>query len=946
MITSKKGYLLMLFVLSICYSNPLFSQTFFTNYSNNISLAHLDNFCNRTILIEFEDEQIEDVITDIVYHPNGKFYACTITHLFEIDVKTGNVINLGRVFNENKATSLTCDKEGVIFCAGFRLHKYDVKNDIYDDLGQLPTQARGDLIFHNEELYYSADDNNFYKLNLENPHESSIFMEFPENSAIIGLTTLFEDNDSYTTYAVGNVDGTDIYELDFINKTITQACHRSYTPFGATSINEFHASNYPLLFDLDLDNSKGGNGVNYYLDTVCTNTVAIVDNDVAVHAAEVVDSIVIQISQNIQAADQLQLEGSFNLGISGHQSPKIVLHNNGNSSFEDFEAALAAIHLVVNSGQLEVGERQVDFSMYPSIGTVQIAQSRLLLNIKSADAGEDGRIEVCPTDDRFDLFDLLGGEPDRSGTWLEETISGEGSFRPGFDSTGIYTYVVENGAYCPSDTAYVDVLVHPYPPFAFDTFIVHHFICFGDTVLFPTPADNPPYTYYWDEHTLVENDTAILTETGIDFLYTEDTNTGCFNSMWIAIEYADTLYLQETIQLCPGETFVFEGQPYTQDTLISYWITSEERCDTLMELQLDFLSIKEGLIDTFLCTGESIMIEGQSFDETGNYQIVTTSIGGCDSLINLQLEIGSPTDLMIAISDFDCEDSTRILSADDGFATYLWSNGAMTHSIEVQESDIYSLIVTDEHGCVFSQESEVEVFQPLEVMVQSNSVSCPEGGDGMLILSVQHGTSPYTYDWNDGSSDSFRSALMAGFYAVTVTDANDCEQIWEGELEAPPAFHISSIIQNASDATANDGSILIENMEGGTPPYQLSWNMGQVGAFELNNLVAESYTLTIIDDNGCVYFETFIVDFNTATDAVGAVNDYFSIIPNPSFKNSKAIIQTDKNIEEVFVLDYLGRVISKQKSSNFLLVPSHAGVFFVKVFFKDETVAIKKWLVD
>ena len=78
------------------------------------------------------------------------------------------------------------------------------------------------------------------------------------------------------------------------------------------------------------------------------------------------------------------------------------------------------------------------------------------------DAGEDGTAEYCPTGPAFNLFDQLGGTPDPGGAWTGPsalTNSDLGTFTPGTNTAGVYTYTVtitNNGQTC-TDTSEVTV---------------------------------------------------------------------------------------------------------------------------------------------------------------------------------------------------------------------------------------------------------------------------------------------------------------------------------------------------------------------------------------------------------------------------------------------------------------------------------------------------------
>lgn len=52
------------------------------------------------------------------------------------------------------------------------------------------------------------------------------------------------------------------------------------------------------------------------------------------------------------------------------------------------------------------------------------------------------------------------------------------------------------------------------------------------------------------------------------------------------------------------------------------------------------------------------------------------------------------------------------------------------------------------------------------------NVSCFGLANGAIDITVSGGSAPYSYAWNGGSTDADRTALVAGSYTVTVTDAN------------------------------------------------------------------------------------------------------------------------------------------------------------------------------
>ncbi|RAR46987.1 gliding motility-associated C-terminal domain-containing protein, partial [Flavobacterium lacus] len=72
-------------------------------------------------------------------------------------------------------------------------------------------------------------------------------------------------------------------------------------------------------------------------------------------------------------------------------------------------------------------------------------------------AGTDGATIVCETDASFDLFTLLGNNPETGGTWSPALASGTGIFDPSQDAADTYTYTITGTPPCANSTASVTV---------------------------------------------------------------------------------------------------------------------------------------------------------------------------------------------------------------------------------------------------------------------------------------------------------------------------------------------------------------------------------------------------------------------------------------------------------------------------------------------------------
>ncbi|WP_291093991.1 hypothetical protein [Flavobacterium sp. UBA2787] len=78
-------------------------------------------------------------------------------------------------------------------------------------------------------------------------------------------------------------------------------------------------------------------------------------------------------------------------------------------------------------------------------------------------AGTDGATIVCENDPSFDLFTLLGNDPEVGGSWSPALASGTGVFDPAQDTAGVYTYTIIGTPPCDNSSATITVTVNPIP---------------------------------------------------------------------------------------------------------------------------------------------------------------------------------------------------------------------------------------------------------------------------------------------------------------------------------------------------------------------------------------------------------------------------------------------------------------------------------------------------
>ncbi len=183
--------------------------------------------------------------------------------------------------------------------------------------------------------------------------------------------------------------------------------------------------------------------------------------------------------------------------------------------------------------------------------------------------------------------------------------------------------------------------------------------------------------------------------------------------------------------------------------------------------------------------------------------------------------------------------------------TYLWSNAAVTEDLANIAAGTYTLTVTDNNTC--TDTIQIIITEPLAALTldtTTTNILCFGAATGAIDLIPAGGTAPYTYAWSNAAVTEDLNNVVAGPYDVLVTDANSCTASLSATLTEPAtAVSATSVVTDVNCFGGSDGGIDL-TPAGGTSPYTFLWSNAAVTE-DIAGVVADNYTVTITDANGC-----------------------------------------------------------------------------------------------
>lgn len=342
------------------------------------------------------------------------------------------------------------------------------------------------------------------------------------------------------------------------------------------------------------------------------------------------------------------------------------------------------------------------------------------------------------------------------------------------------------------------------------------------------------------------NGTPVMAGTSMDFTFTNV--DGCDST--VTVQVGELLASASTLvfEACEGESIDYGGSSVPAGSSMDFTLTNAAGCDSILTIQVDeILSVEEN-IHLITCEGEPAFHDGQALVE-GLNTFQYTSVAGCDSTLSviLEVELASTTNVVLSV----CPDSTinfhgNLLKAGESASVLLSSQNGCDSTVEASvmplplpeaewlsmpacpdvggaisinitnptqapytytlnednistsaaftdlEGGAYELTIQDANGCSSSYDIMIPAIEPLEVLVQQDSMSCEDMTATLMVNIISGDDGQLNFAWNDGTTALQRAIETPGIYTLALS--NSCESITEN-IEVPaPMLDAASLI--------------------------------------------------------------------------------------------------------------------------------------------------------
>lgn len=188
-------------------------------------------------------------------------------------------------------------------------------------------------------------------------------------------------------------------------------------------------------------------------------------------------------------------------------------------------------------------------------------------------------------------------------------------------------------------------------------------------------------------------------------------------------------------------------------------------------------------------------------------------------------------------SCFGLNDGCISLIFDGEVSNVIWSNELSGTEICELAVGNYQATITAENGC--DQTFFVDVTEPEILVLNTQSSSVCFGVTTNAVYEITGGTEPYELNWFEEDPD----ALSAGFYMVSVLDANGCEAFSQFEVVS---YDVVEFNYFTDTICFNQTIELNYSVDAHGFDYTIDWN-----DLDPEQVTAGDYMIEVIDQNLC-----------------------------------------------------------------------------------------------
>ncbi len=235
----------------------------------------------------------------------------------------------------------------------------------------------------------------------------------------------------------------------------------------------------------------------------------------------------------------------------------------------------------------------------------------------------------------------------------------------------------------------------------------------------------------------------------------------------------------------------------------------------------------------------------------GNIQVIYTISGTCGDADTTHIQVNPLPTVNLGSDTTVCAGNSLMLNAGNPGSTYSWTPGSSTgQTLTVNTAGTYIVQVTNANSCVKRDTIQVTYQAYANATINPVNPMCSNNAN-ITLTAAQTGGTWSGNGINNPSSGSFSPVIAgSGVWQIIYTIGGNCGNADTIPIKVLSTPNIGADTINPACPDKNNGKITLL-ISSGTLPFNYLWSTGDT-TLAINNLVADTYTVTVTDSNNCV----------------------------------------------------------------------------------------------
>ncbi len=251
---------------------------------------------------------------------------------------------------------------------------------------------------------------------------------------------------------------------------------------------------------------------------------------------------------------------------------------------------------------------------------------------------------------------------------------------------------------------------------------------------------------------------------------------GCDSVVTVNVAVWPSSTFKFSAQICPGESFNFNGTLIPAGDTAQLLLTNYLGCDSIVTITVAALPVSASTLEVPLCPGEVFEYGGVTMTGGDTLAFILQNQLGCDSTVTVNTQAYPDASFALAVSS-SCPDTTSgsltAVGLTGGTPPF---NYSLDGSIFQNESSFeglapgdYTVYLQDANGCVFERDTVVDAYEPLQISLANGILACDSSG--VRLAPILSGDSTgVLFTWSTGEHTRFITVNQAGPVWVEITN--------------------------------------------------------------------------------------------------------------------------------------------------------------------------------